>query len=138
MTPQDSEIDSGTGTPAVAWSHGGNLYPGGKSLAGLHQWIVARLPSHVYYAEPFAGKAGIFRNKVPALRSWLIDMDAEVIAWLQRQIRPGSIDSAGHGHGWKRDSVCRARGGVGRRGFADLRGPTLLAFDACPFWTLSV
>ena len=71
----------------------GNRYPGGKGLAGLHQWIIARLPSHVFYCEPFAGKAGIFRHKIPSLRSWLIDRDEEIITWLQRQIRPG-IDAA--------------------------------------------
>lgn len=61
-------------------------YPGGKGLAGLQQWICAQLPPHVYYVESFAGKAGVFRAKTPALHSTLIDRDAETCAWLRKHI----------------------------------------------------
>lgn len=61
-------------------------YPGGKGLAGLQQWICAELPPHVYYVEPCAGKAGVFRLKTPALKSTLLDLDADTCAWLRRHI----------------------------------------------------
>jgi DNA adenine methylase len=72
-------------------------YPGGKGLAGLAEWIVAHQPPHVFYAEPFAGKGGVFRHKPPALRSWLIDSDPEVIAWWNAQDAPGAIVTVGDG-----------------------------------------
>ncbi|MEI8018218.1 MAG: hypothetical protein WCH39_08440 [Schlesneria sp.] len=79
-------------------------YPGGKGLSGIHQWICSHLPTHVWYAEPFAGHGGIFRNKIPALRTWLIDLDPEVITWWHRQQQrerqpsnPGTIVDAADG-----------------------------------------
>lgn len=75
-------------------------YPGGKSLAGVHQWIVSLLPSHVWYAEPFVGHGGIFRHKPPALRSYLIDCDPAVIAWWHRRADPGAIVHCGDGIRW--------------------------------------
>lgn len=84
-----------------------NTYPGGKALAGVWQWICGQLASHVYYAEPFAGKASVFRHKSPALRSWLIDLDPDVITWWHRQARRGTLadvslvtsnDDRGHRH----------------------------------------
>lgn len=68
-------------------------YPGSKGLAGLYQWICARLPAHVFYAEPFAGKGAIFRHKPPALRTWLIDRDPDVVTWWHRQSRPGFLEN---------------------------------------------
>jgi DNA adenine methylase len=56
-------------------------YPGGKGTAGLAEWICERLPTHIYYAEPFAGKGSVYRCKPPALRSWLIDTDDDIVAW---------------------------------------------------------
>jgi len=61
-------------------------YPGGKGLAGFQQWLCQQLPPHVYYVEPFAGHCGVFRAKVPALQSVLIDRDSEVITWLHRYL----------------------------------------------------
>lgn len=75
-------------------------YPGGKGLTGLAEWIVAQQPPHVFYAEPFAGKAGVFRHKPPALRTWLIDADPDVIAWWQRQRSPGCTAVVGDGIRW--------------------------------------
>lgn len=75
-------------------------WPGGKGLAGLHQWIVGNLPPHVWYAEPFCGKGGVFRNKPPALRSWLIDADPAVVAWWGAQRLPGAIVQHGDGIRW--------------------------------------
>lgn len=75
-------------------------YPGGKGVAGFAEWIVSHFPPHVWYAEPFAGKAGVFRHKAPALRSWLIDADPAVVAWWAAQAAPGAICAAGDGIRW--------------------------------------
>lgn len=72
-------------------------YPGGKGLAGLHQWIVSQLPAALFYCEPFAGKGGVFRNKPPALRSWLNDDDPDVCDWWRRQSLPGVNVTCGDG-----------------------------------------
>lgn len=61
-------------------------YAGGKGLAGLQQWICALQPPHVRYFEPFAGKAGVFRLKTPALSTLLIDRDIDVVNWLKAYI----------------------------------------------------
>lgn len=68
-----------------------NRYFGGKALAGVREWICRQFPSHTYYAEPFAGKGSVFRRKLPALKSWLIDSDPDVVEWWDRQLtRNGS------------------------------------------------
>jgi hypothetical protein len=41
------------------------------------------MPPHLHYAEPFAGGAGIFRRKPPALKSYLVEIDLDVFHWLQ-------------------------------------------------------
>jgi len=74
-----------------------NRYPGSKSLSGLAEWIVDQLPPHVYYAEPFAGKGGVFRCKPPALRTWLIDRDSAIVDWWNRLNPPGTLVSHGDG-----------------------------------------
>lgn len=66
-------------------------------MAGLAEWIIDQLPVHVYYAEPFAGKAGVYRRKIPALRTWLIDEDEEIVAWLNANSLPGTTVSHGDG-----------------------------------------
>lgn len=75
-------------------------YPGGKGQPGVADWICEQLPPHVYYAEPFAGKGGVFRAKPPALRSWLIDRDEEIVDWWSRLSVPGSIVTRGCGIRW--------------------------------------
>jgi hypothetical protein len=78
----------------------GGRYPGGKGLAGIYQWILSTLPTHAYYAEPFAGLGAIFRRKPPALRSYLIDADSRVVAWWRRRADPGAIVHCGDGIRW--------------------------------------
>lgn len=68
----------------------GVAYPGSKNAAGLQPFICDRLPPHVYYAEPFAGKGAIYRSKTPALRSFLIDADSETVDWWRRRA-PASL-----------------------------------------------
>lgn len=100
-------------------------YPGGKGLAGLQQWICAQLPPHVYYVEPFAGKAGVFRAKTPALLTTLIDRNADTIDWLTRNAE--RWDSRSHiaspddfGSSIAGDGDCRGHR-QGRRGSSHIR-----------------
>ncbi len=58
-----------------------NRYPGGKGAAGHADWIVARMATHAHYAEPFAGKAAVFRRKQPAMTSILLDLNPAVVDW---------------------------------------------------------
>lgn len=85
-------------SPAASMRYQDFAYPGGKGLAGVYQWIIGKFPPHVWYVEPFAGKAAIFRRKPPALRSYLIERDENVVAWL-RQL-PGTIVHHGDGTRW--------------------------------------
>jgi DNA adenine methylase len=80
-------------------------YPGSKGQSGVWQWIIERLPPHVYYAEPFAGKGGVFRHKSPALRTWLIDRDPDVVTWWTRQFGCGSIDISIKNRTWFREQL---------------------------------
>lgn len=72
-------------------------YPGGKGLNGLAEWIVGLLPPALFYCEPFAGKGGVFRNKPPALRSCLNDLDPAIADWWNRQRLPGTTATTGDG-----------------------------------------
>jgi DNA adenine methylase len=84
----------------VTRADGDYRYPGGKGLAGVHQWIIAKLPAHAYYTEPFAGLGSIFRRKSPALRSYLVDCDPRVVDWWHRRRDPGAIVHCGDGIRW--------------------------------------
>ena len=57
-------------------------YPGGKNGAGVVHRIINQMPPHDLYVEAFAGSAAVYRAKLPASRSVLIDRDAAVIAAL--------------------------------------------------------
>jgi len=90
--------------------HNGKLddsgrYPGGKSLSGVWQWIVSRMPTHSLYIEPFAGKAAIARHKPPALETILIDRDRAVTDWLKNLAVPGSIVINSDGISWLRSNA---------------------------------
>lgn len=52
-------------------------YPGGKFYA--RSLILAHVPAHATYIEPFAGGASIFFAKELSKRSWLNDADEELI-----------------------------------------------------------
>jgi hypothetical protein len=50
----------------------------------MWQWVISQMPTHVYYAEPFAGHGGILRRKPPALATIVVDSDPDVAAWWRR------------------------------------------------------
>ena len=52
-------------------------YYGGK--AALADWIIAQLPAHVCYVEPFGGGASVLLRKPPSLLEVLNDHDGEVV-----------------------------------------------------------
>lgn len=56
---------------------------GSKTGSGVPQAIVALMPPHETYIEPFAGSAAIARRKAPAVRSILLDLDDRQVAQLQ-------------------------------------------------------
>lgn len=55
-------------------------YPGGKHYAMDILQPFWEAIEHVEYREPFAGGGSVFFNKPPAKKSWLNDVDSELIA----------------------------------------------------------
>ncbi len=66
----------------------GRGYPGSKAGAGVAERIISQMPPHDLYVEPFGGAAQVFRRKLPARASIVIDSDAAVIEALRRLDRP--------------------------------------------------
>ena len=54
-------------------------YFGGKNSNGSYQHIISEIPLHDVYIEPFLGSGAVFRNKRPAEKSFLLDLDIEII-----------------------------------------------------------
>lgn len=54
-------------------------YLGSKAGAGVYHVIVALMPPHDTYIEPFKGSGAIYSRKAPATRSILLDKDPEVL-----------------------------------------------------------
>jgi len=50
-----------------------NGYPGSKAASGLAERIIGQMPPHEIYIEACAGFAAVFRKKLPAKRTILID-----------------------------------------------------------------
>jgi site-specific DNA-adenine methylase len=67
-------------------------YPGGKNGSGSYQRIISEIPLHSVYIELFAGSAAVFRNKIPAMRSILLDVDFSVLRGLKRLCGPVQAD----------------------------------------------
>lgn len=63
-------------------------YLGAKSGSGVYQAIIALMPPHDLYIEPFAGSGAILRRKAPAAESWAVDLNGAVLQ--QLPIRPCS------------------------------------------------
>jgi DNA adenine methylase len=89
-------------TPALdgAWSDRGARptraalrYYGGK--ARLAPWIVAHLPPHTGYVEPFGGAASVLLRKPPAPCEVYNDLDGEVVGFFRvLRERPGDLVEA--------------------------------------------
>lgn len=67
-------------------------YLGAKSGAGVFQTIIALMPPHDTYIEPFAGSAEIAKRKVPAGWNLLYERDQSQYAELCRYSWPSSPD----------------------------------------------
>lgn len=78
-------------------------YDGGKTQAGMFQWIVNRMPPHRVFAEPFAGGLGVGRKKRPALYNYGVDMDPAAISVLQSLNLPNWTFLQRDGLEWLRD-----------------------------------
>lgn len=66
-------------------------YPGGKGASGAYQQVINQIPPHRVYIEPFLGGGAVFRHKLPAASSLLVDLDPAVVdAWRGRPLPPGA------------------------------------------------
>lgn len=54
-------------------------YMGSKTATGVFQAIIALMPPHDTYIEPFVGSGAILARKGPAVRSIVLDKDPEVL-----------------------------------------------------------
>lgn len=54
-------------------------YPGGKSQAGVGQWIINHMPPHAVYIEAFLGSGAVLKMKRPAVVNIGIDADEHVV-----------------------------------------------------------
>jgi DNA adenine methylase len=61
----------------------GVQYPGGKNGPGVAQRIINQIPPHDIFIEAFAGSAPIYRMKLPARATYLIESDPAAAAALQ-------------------------------------------------------
>lgn len=52
-------------------------YPGTKTQAGVHQWLINLMPAHETYIEPFAGHVAIMLRKLPARLNIAIEIDEQ-------------------------------------------------------------
>jgi site-specific DNA-adenine methylase len=66
-------------------------YQGGKNGSGVFQTIINRIPVHSVYVEPFAGSAAIYRRKMPAASSILVERDQEQASKLAMLASPSTI-----------------------------------------------
>lgn len=82
-------------------------YFGGKNQAGVYQRIINRIPPHRRYFELFLGSGAVYRYKLPAVQSFLYDLDARAVV-------------AANGYRRRRDAaaVVDALGFMGSRSFS--------------------
>lgn len=66
-------------------------YPGSKGGSGVAERIIRQMPPHLFYIEGFAGSAAVFRRKLAAQKSILIDADPAVCESL-RETNAGNPD----------------------------------------------
>lgn len=56
-----------------------NSWFGSKATSGLSQAIIAAMPPHDVYIEPFLGGGAIMKRKSPAIRNIGIDLDRRAL-----------------------------------------------------------
>src|SRR4051812_18656227 len=70
-------------------------YFGGKSGAGTYQTLINHIPPHKIYISPFLGNDAVFRHKKLAVKSYLSDIDPDVMeAWdgfVSPSVRPDMV-----------------------------------------------
>lgn len=70
-------------------------YMGSKAGAGVYQAIIALMPPHDTYVEPFAGSGAILRRKAPAFQSIVLDLNLAAVAALADHPRTTAIAGDG-------------------------------------------
>lgn len=70
-------------------------YPGGKHGPGVWHRLINEIPPHHTYISGFAGHDAIAREKRPAARTVLIDLDPEPLAWWAEYLAARGSDQAG-------------------------------------------
>jgi DNA adenine methylase len=67
-------------------------YCGGKTT--IADRIVALLPEHGHYVEPFAGSLAVLLAKPPSRMETVNDIDQDLIFWRVLRDRPGDLERA--------------------------------------------
>lgn len=66
-------------------------YDGGKNGAGVYQAIINAILPHKVYVEAFAGSAAIYRRKLPAASSILIEKNPAMVDRLRRCLPTATV-----------------------------------------------
>jgi len=70
-------------------------YMGAKSGAGVYQAIVALMPPHDTYIEPFVGSGAVLTRKGPAFQSFILDKNPAAVGQLAHLPRVTAIAGCG-------------------------------------------
>lgn len=70
-------------------------YLGAKSGAGVYQAIIALMPPHDTYVEPFVGSGAILTRKAPAFQSIILDKDPAAVGQLAHHPRTTALAGCG-------------------------------------------
>jgi DNA adenine methylase len=95
---------AGGAAPAAPPPRAALRYYGGK--ARLAPWIVAHLPPHTGYVEPFGGAASVLLRKAPAPCEVYNDLDGEIVGFFRvLRERPGELVEAVRGTPFARAEI---------------------------------
>ena len=103
MAPAPAQ-DAASGDRGARPTRAALRYYGGK--ARLAPWIVAHLPPHACYVEPFGGAASVLLRKPPAPCEVYNDLDGEVVGFFRvLRERPGELVEAVRGTPFARAEI---------------------------------